>query len=456
MKKLALLLAASALLALATGLGLAQPEGDADAAAFREAFLAGELSWDDVLARAAEEGMVNWFHWGGSDVLNVWIDQVVVPAMAEFGVALQTSRIPNTRDAVDLVLADAAAGRGIGQGSVDAIWINGENFLTLSRQGLNFGSVTDKLPNARYFFLDPDDPRSGANLSDFGFPNNMEEVPWSGGQYACYVDTARLSRADAPTDFAELEAWLRENPGRFTHIRPPHFNGNTFVQMVHYELNPEGSFAPFQASADSYDPEEFARLLAPGFEYLRRIEPFLLGGGGEDGRRGSPIYPENDAAQEALFANGEIDMACEFGVYTVAVGIENGTFPETVENIIFPASGQIKNKNFIGIPLNAPNPAAALVLANYLAEPANQISKLSAIGYDLGVDVPLLSAEDQAAVIEAAPNLHGVTFEELGNAAVPDTNSTLVDIIETVWIEYVERQSSDSLTAIVLAAFAAR
>ena len=232
----------------------AQPEGDADAESFRQAFLAGELSWDDVLARAAAEGEVNWFHWGGSDELNVWIDTVAVPEMAALGVDLQTSRIPNTRDAVDLVLADAAAGRGIGQGAVDAIWINGENFLTLKRQGLNFGSFAGMLPNSQYFFLDASDPRSGANLTDFGLANNMEEVPWSGGQYLCYIDTARLSREDAPTNYAELEAWVRSDPGRFTYIRPPHFNGNTFVQEVHYGLNPEGSPAPFAMTADELGP----------------------------------------------------------------------------------------------------------------------------------------------------------------------------------------------------------
>ena len=35
---------------------------DADAEAFRDAFLAGNVSWDDVLARAKEEGEVNWYY----------------------------------------------------------------------------------------------------------------------------------------------------------------------------------------------------------------------------------------------------------------------------------------------------------------------------------------------------------------------------------------------------------
>ncbi len=443
--------------AILSATALAQPAGDPDAEAFREAFLAGELSWDDVLERARAEGEVNWFHWGGSEELNTWIDTVVVPGLAEVGVTLKTSRIPNTRDAVDLVLADAAAGRGVGEGTVDAIWINGENFFTLASQDLTFGPFADKLPNSRYFFLDPGDPRSSVNLFDFGFPTNAEEVPWSGAQYSCFIDTARLPRDEAPSTFAELEAWLRANPGRFTYIRPPNFNGNTFVQEVLYAFNPDGtSFEPFQRGASEFTPEEFARLIAPGFEYLRRIEPFLLGGGGSDGNRGSPIYPENDQALEALFTNGEIDMGCEFGIFTVATNIDNGSFPETVEQVVFPENGMIKNKNFITIPLNAPHPAAALVLADYLSQPENHISKLATIGYSLGVDAPLLSASDQQAVVEAAPSLHGVTNEELAANEVPDTNASLVDVIEAVWVEYIERQSSDSLQEIVAQVFADR
>ncbi len=428
-----------------------------EAEAFQKAFLAGELSWDDVLARAAEEGSVNWFHWGGSEELNNWIDTVVKPDLANLGISLETSRLANTRDAVDLVIADNAAGRGVGEGSVDAIWINGENFATLSRQSLNFGPFADLLPNSGFFHFDADNPASGPNLFDFGFPTNKEEVPWSGDQYVCFIDTARLSRDDAPSDFAELETWLKANPGRFTYIRPPHFNGNTFVQTVLYALNADNAGAtPFQMNADDLGAEEFARLTQPAYDYLKALEPFLLGGGGTEGNRGSPIYPEDDSALEALFTNGEIDMGCKFGMYGTATNIENGTFSETTENIIFPSSGMIKNKNFIGVPGNAPHPAAAMVLANYLSSPENQISKLSTIGYNLGVDGDLLSAADQEAATNAAPSLAGVTLEQLGQATVPDTNASLIDIIETSWIEYIERQSTESFSDIVSAAFSNR
>ena len=435
-------------------LGLAAAQ-DTDAA-FRDAFLAGELTWDEVLARAQQEGSVNWFHWGGSEELNTWIDTVVAPDLAELGISLETSRMTNTRDAVDLVLADAAAGRGVGEGSVDAIWINGENFRTLSSQDLTFGPFADKLPNAEYFHFDPSNPASGPNLFDFGYPTNMEEVPWSGDQFVCFFDTSRLSREEAPGDFAELEAWLRDHPGRFTYIRPPQFNGNTFVQTVLYALNPDGTtFEPFQRSAEEMGAEEFTRLAQPAYDYLRRIEPFLLGGGGSEGDRGSPIYPEDPAALEALFVNGEIDMGCQFGLYNTAISIETGSYPETAENIIFPAQGMIKNKNFIGIPSNAPHPAAALVLANYLSSPENQLSKLVTIGYQLGVDPDLLGAEDQARVQEEAPSLVGVTYDELAEVTVPDTNSSLVDVIEGTWTEYIEQHSERPFEEIVQSVYSA-
>jgi putative spermidine/putrescine transport system substrate-binding protein len=429
----------------------AQPAGDPGAAEFRAALLAGQLEWSAVLERARQEGEVVWAHWGGSEDLNTWIDLVVKPELATYGIALRTMRLVNTRDAVDLIVAEYAAGRGIGHGSIDAIWINGENFFTMSSLGINFGPFADRLPHSRYFHFDPSNPASGPNLFDFGYPTNKEELPWSSEQYLCAIDTARLARTEAPSNFAELEAWLRRNPGRFTYIRPPHFNGNTFVQTVLYALNPDGSnHGPFQLSLAELSVEEFIRLTTDGFHYLQRIEPFLLGGGGRDGQRGSPIYPADQNALQALFINGEIDMVCQFGTYNTAVAIETGRFPESVENIIFPDAGMIKNKSFIGVPGNAPNPAAAMVLANLLASPANQIDKLATIGYALGIDADLLTPEEQASIDEVAPGLMGISYAELGAATVPDTNASLVELIEATWVGFIERRTG-SVEAVVRA-----
>lgn len=425
-----------------------QAKGNPVAEKFRSDFLAGKLTWNDVLTEAKKEGQVNWYHWGGSTELNTWIDQVVKPELAKLGIALKTFRVNDTRNAVDLVIADNASGKGLGMGSVDAIWINGENFYTLGTQNLLFGPFADKLPNSKNFFFDPKDPRSKLNISDFGYPTNLQEVPWSGEEYTCYIDTARLKPADAPKTFQDLETWLRKTPGRFTYIKPPDFNGNTFVEEVMYAFNAGGP-EPFQKRAKDLGLRNFIQATKGGFEFLKRIDPFLLGGGGRDGVRGNPIYPNSPDALRTLLVNGQIDMGCEFGKYNAAIQIKNGRFPPTVQNIIFPQKDMISNKNYIAIPSNSPNPAAALVLANVLSGIDNQFSKLSQIGYPLGIDPGRLSAADQEAAAKASLPLPGITLAQLGDNAVPDTNSSLVKVLEGIWQEYIERQSGKPLEQII-------
>lgn len=442
---------------LAAGsLGMAQvAKGDPAAEKFRADFLAGKLTWNDVLAQARKEGTVNWFHWGGSNSLNTWIDQVVKPEMAKLGINLKTTRITDTKNAVDLVIADNAAGKGLGNGTVDLIWINGENFYTLSTQGLLMGAFADKLPNSKNFFFDPKDPRSKLNLTDFGHPTGLAELPWSGDQYICHIDTARLKAADAPSTIAQFEAWLRKNPGRFTYVKPPQFNGNTFVTEMLYATNPDGS-DPFQKRARELGVQNFIKASKAGFELLKRIEPFLLGGGGRDGVRGNPIYPVDQNAQQTLLVNGQVDMACRFGKYHAAIEIKEGRLPRTVQNIIFPKDGMISNKNYVVIPGNSPSPAAAMVLANLLGSVENQVSKLQQIGYVMGIDAGKLSAADKEAAAKAAPPLPGPSLDQLGDNATPDANASLVNVIEGVWIEYIERQSTKPLEQIIQEVWAAR
>ena len=141
---------------------------DADAAAFRDAFIGGTATWEDVQARAKEEGTVNLYYWGGSDQINIWMDQVATAGLAEEGVKLNPVRITGTKDAVDLVLTEMSSGKGIGEGSVDAIWVNGENFATLKRQNALLGAFADKTPNSMNIEWNADDPRSLLNLRDFG------------------------------------------------------------------------------------------------------------------------------------------------------------------------------------------------------------------------------------------------------------------------------------------------
>ena len=445
-RRLGCLLVALLALASATAQDAAPLRPDLDhapaASAFRDAFLAGDLDWPAVGARARDEGVVRWYHWGGSEELNLWIEAVVAPALADAGVRLESVRLPATRDAVDVVLAEAAAGRGLGRGSVDLIWINGDNFRSLAEADLLFGPFADRIPNARWFALDEDDPAAAINLYDLGTPTLLRSIPWFAGQYVCYVDTARLPLERAPRDHAALAALVRERPGRFTYVRPPDYIGTAFVQQALVALQPDAPrLEPFLDDVAALTAAEAARLLEPGFAYLRALEPFLLGGGGAEGVRGTPVYPPSAAAWERLVASGEVDLACEDNVFHAQIAVERGRLPESVRAIVFPEGAMRVNKSFLAIPANAPNPAAALLLADHLSSFESHLSKLELIGYPLALDVARLTSEQRAAAQAVSPDLRGLSYDELARHAVPDMHASWVPVIDRLWERWIASAS---------------
>jgi len=423
---------------------------DPEAASFREAFFADQLDWQAVEARARQEGAVRWYHWGGSEELNLWIEAVVAPAMAAQGVRVESVRLPATRDAVGVVLAEAAAGRGLGRGSVDLIWINGDNFRTLAQADLLFGPFADRVPNARWFVFDPADPAAAVNLIDLGTPTLLRSVPWFAGQYVCYVDTARLPLEHAPRDHAALETLARERPGRFTYVRPPDYIGTAFVQQAVLAHQPDAPrLDAFLGDVAALTPNEVARLLEPGFAYLRRLEPFVLGGGGADGVRGAPVYPPSAAAWERLVATGETDLACEDNVFHAQSAVERGRLPDSVRTFVFPEGLMRVNKSFLAIPANAPHPAAALLLADHLSSFESHVSKLELIGYPIALDVSRLSSEQRAAALAASPDLRGVDYDDLSSNAIPDMHASWVPLIDRLWERWIAEGSARPFEALV-------
>ncbi|MBI1173107.1 ABC transporter substrate-binding protein [bacterium] len=418
-------------------------------AALRDGFIAGKLDWSAVEARAKEEGKVNLYYWGGDDTLNVWMDSVVAPAMAAQGIKLNPVRVTATKDAVDLVLAEKNSGKGVGEGSVDLIWVNGDNFATLKQQGALYGGFAQRLPNAKNLEWDPSDQRALLNLRDFGVETNGTEMPWSGEEYNCSVNSKRVADADIPHDFDALKAYLEKHPGKFTYVKPPHYIGNTFVEEAIYAHNPDGTgAAPFQQSLSEIKPEELARLIAPGLEYLKSLEPLLL-----NGASGSPNYPEDNKAIDGLFLNGEIDFNCKFGLYGVAKGLSTGTYPEGAKQFVFPKNTMIKNKNYLVIPSNAPDGAAAMVLANWMSSVESQASKLKEVGMPSGIDSWKLNKTDADLIASSSPGLVGVTQDEMDANAAPDTNATLVNVIKATWLEYIERHNPAPIAQIVAEAY---
>ena len=88
-------------------------------------------------------------------------------------------------------------------GSVDLVWINGANFLSMKQQGLLYGPFLDRLPNARYLDLSP----GAAATVDFTIPTEGYEAPWRLAKFVLFHDSARVP--EPPRTMATLLEWAK-------------------------------------------------------------------------------------------------------------------------------------------------------------------------------------------------------------------------------------------------------
>ena len=126
--------------------------------------------WDAVLADAEGQTVQLWMY-GGDDQGNAYVDDILTPAVAEYGVTLERVPVTDTGDALNRVFTEIQAGRS--DGTVDLIWVNGDNFRTGKEADAWLCDWTDLLPSMAA--TDPDDPLL---QSDFGTPVDGCEAPW--------------------------------------------------------------------------------------------------------------------------------------------------------------------------------------------------------------------------------------------------------------------------------------
>lgn len=379
----------------------------------------GLEDWDAIVA-AADGATVNWFMWGGSDVINTHVDRHVgEPLLRDYNITLNRVPIENTADAVNRVLNERAAGRD-SDGGIDLIWINGENFRTLKQADLLYGPFVELLPNSAR--VDWDDP---SVAFDFGEAVDGLESPWASFQFVMEYNTATVGDAP-PTNYDDLAAWILENPGRFTYPAPPNHVGSAFVRQLFYWVagSPEPFLGPFdQALYDEVAPQVWA--------YLNEIKPALW--------RSGQTYPEL-AIMADLLANSEIDFAMEYDAARASNYINQGLYPDTIRTFVF-ETGTVANVSYVAIPYNAANPAAAMVLANFLLSPEYQIAMTDPLelGWMVAIDPQRLDAADLAA-LEAVPlGVATLDLVTLRGAALPELRAEWVTIMDADWEEYVLR-----------------
>ncbi|NWF70795.1 MAG: ABC transporter substrate-binding protein [Chloroflexi bacterium] len=382
----------------------------------------GFASWDAVLEEARGQ-TVNWYMWGGSDSINEFVDTFYgEPLLEEYGITLNRVPLADTVDAVNQVLSESEAGVGPGEGTIDLIWINGENFFTMRQAELLYGPWAQNIPNSMY--VDWENP---AVALDFGRPVDGYESPWSSAQFNFIYDTARMSAEDLPRSYAELTEWAIANPGRFTYIAPGPgaFLGTRFVKQIFFEVSGGQEQWVGEFNQELYD--QWAPVV---WELLNAWEPYLW--------RQGETYPASEAELHELFANGEVDFDFTNLPSGASTFIETGQIPPTSQAFTF-ETNMIGDFNYVAIPYNAPNVAAALVLANLMLRPdlqAAQVQPANGFGLGYGIDVSTVSEEEFiAAIEEAALNMGAgaAPAADLAASLVSDIAAEYQALIEADW-----------------------
>lgn len=369
--------------------------------------------WAAVLAEARGQ-TVNWYMWGGQENINSWVTGYVAETLqAEYGITLNMVPLVDTADAINKVIGEKQAGRDE-DGTVDLIWINGENFRTLRQADLLYGPWADQLPNGRYVNWE-----DASVNTDLGYPVDYYESPYGKAQFVLIYDSAHV--AEPPTTIPALVEWIQANPGKFTYPAPPDFTGTAF--MMHLCYHATGGYEQFLTP---FDQALFDEKWPACWDFLNEIEPFLW--------REGQTYPENHAQHDTLFANGEVWFNMAYNPAEASSKVESGQFPETTRTLVL-QSGTLANTHYVAIPYNSPHKAAAMVLANFLLSPEAQLSKADTANWGdrPAIDVNLLTVQQQQQFADLPRGVATLSDAELALYRLPELEAGWRTAAERAW-----------------------
>jgi putative thiamine transport system substrate-binding protein len=372
------------------------------------ALRAADPAWERI-EKAARGQTVHFNAWAGSERINAYLQWAGAELEQRFGVRLEHVKLGDTAEVVQRVRAEKDAGRSA-DGSADMVWINGENFLMMKREGLLFGPFAEALPS----FAAVDVAGKPTTRIDFSEPVAGMEAAWGMAQLTFYADAKKVPRP--PKSMAELIEFARRNPGRVTYPKPPAFHGTTFLKQLLLEVAPDRQ--PFYTAA----PADPARLLAPLWSALETLHPLLW----REGKQ----FPASNVVMRQMLADGELLITLTFNPNEAANEIAAKRLPDSIVSWQHSA-GTIGNTHFLAIPFNARAKEAAQVAINFLQSPLAQARKadIRVWGDPTVLAVARLPAAEQALFAQAqAP---GTVAQPA--PALPEPHASWVGPIEREW-----------------------
>ncbi|UOR10353.1 ABC transporter substrate-binding protein [Halobacillus amylolyticus] len=373
--------------------------------------------WSEI-EEAANGTTVRLYMWGGDEGINQYLDEWAIPHLKEkYNITLE--RVPmDTAKILQKLQTEKKANKQ--EGTIDIIWINGENFKNAKENGLLAGSFTDKLPNFNKYYQ-TDDP---AFTTDFGTPVEGMEAPWGKVQFVFHYDESKIQ--EPPTSFAELKEWIKSHPGKFTYPNATDFTGNAFLRHVLYSKADQ----PSDIYNEPLDEGAISQTANKMWGYLNSIEPDLW--------RSGEHYPNSLTELDKLYSQGEVWMTMGYNEARAESLIEQGVFPETTKSFVM-EPGSIGNTHFLSIPFNSPNVQGALTAINYLLSPEAQLAKYKPNYWGENTPISLEKLpEEMRKKFKAVDRGDSVLSQQkLEESFLPESEAAYVEWVEKQWFNEV-------------------
>lgn len=371
-----------------------------------------EYSYEEAVEKA-KGTEVNIYMYGGSEEINKFMDKEIAVKLKDKN-SVTLNRIPmNAPDFVNKLIVEKAAGKK--EGSIDIIWVNGENFKTLKDAGVLWGDFSKNLPNIKLV-------KTSTREKDFGEPILGMEAPWGEAQFNFIY---KGEKSEIPfVDSRTLLEYAKNNPGKFSYPVVTDHTGNAFVRNIAIDI-----FG--NEKINSLKEEELKKELEIVWDYFKEIKPYLW-------RKGE-TYPEGEGKMDSMFKTGELDITMGYTINKVNAKITTGEYPDTSKSFLL-EKGTLFNNHYLAIPANGPNKAGAVVVINYLLSPEAQELKQRP---ELWGDFTVLDMTK----VDPGDNFIGIvkenlpTLEELSKKRVPELSPGKLKLIQEGWLENIGKNS---------------
>lgn len=370
--------------------------------------LAIAQSWESITEKA--RGQTVYFNaWGGGEAINDYIKWAGEQTEKKFGIKVIHVKITDSAEVVKRIKSEYSAGRKEQGGSVDLIWVNGENFRTLKHGHLLYQDWSEKLPN--WQLVDLNKPVR----EDFSESTDGLEAPWGTAQFAFIVDSTKVK--NPPDSALALLEFAKNNKGRISYPQPPNFHGTTFLKQILAEVVSDKNLLKKNVKTIN-----FPQISKPLWDYLDKLHPFLW--------RAGKAFPTSIAQMHQQLADGELLMSMTFNPNEGANLIINKQLPETANSFGF-KNGTISNIHFVAIPINSNFKEAAQVFANFLLSPIAQAQKadISLWGDPTVLDINKLPAEYKAKFSKTAKG--ALAYNTL---TIPEPHASWAPALEEEWV----------------------